>query len=64
MAVAISGLQTIEIALLCEVLATQHELRFAPKKINGFRIVRVEIATVACGSFAMTLLVHFLLHTS
>ena len=24
------------------------------KKINGFRIVRVEIATVACGSFAMT----------
>jgi len=39
-------------------------LRCAPKKINGFRIVRVEIATVACGSFAMTILVHFLLHTS
>ena len=34
----------------------------APKKINGFRIVRVEIATVAYGSFAMTLLVSFLLH--
>ena len=34
-----------------------------PKKINGFRIVRFEIATVAFGSFAMTLLVHFLLHT-
>jgi len=25
------------------------------KKINGLRIVRIEIATVACGSFAMTL---------
>jgi len=36
----------------------------APKKINGFRIAMFEIATVACGSFAMTLLVHFLLHTS
>jgi len=34
-----------------------------PKKINGFRIVRIEIATVAYGSFAMTLLVYFLLHT-
>ena len=29
--------------------------RYAPrKKINGFRIARFEIATVACGSFAMT----------
>ena len=36
----------------------------APKKIKDFRIVRIEIATVAYGSFAMTLLVHFLLHTS
>ncbi len=35
-----------------------------PKKINGFGIARFEIATVACGSFAMTLLVHFLMHTS
>jgi hypothetical protein len=35
----------------------------APKKINGFRIVRVEIVTVAYGSFKMTLLVYFLLHT-
>ena len=35
-----------------------------PKKIKGFRIARVEIATVAYGSFAMTLLVHFLMHTS
>ncbi|MFZ2149315.1 MAG: hypothetical protein WAV28_19055 [Sedimentisphaerales bacterium] len=34
-----------------------------PKKINGFRIVRIEIATVAFGSFAMALWVHFLLHT-
>ena len=37
--------------------------RYAPpKKINGFRIVRVEIAAVAYGSFAMTLrvtLAHF-----
>ncbi len=31
-------------------------LRLAPKKINDFLIVRVEIATVACGSFAMTLM--------
>ena len=28
--------------------------RSAPKKLNGFCIVRVEIATVAYGSFAMT----------
>ena len=35
-----------------------------PKKINGFCIVRIEIAAVAYGSFAMTLLVYFLLHTS
>ena len=39
-------------------------LRCAPKKIDGFHIVRIEIATVAYGSFAMTLLAHFLLHTS
>ena len=34
-----------------------------PKKINGFCIVRVEIATAAYGSFAMTSLGHFLSHT-
>ena len=39
-------------------------LRPPPKKIDGFHIVRIEIATVAYGSFAMTLLAHFLLHTS
>jgi len=31
---------------------------------NSILIIWFEIATVACGSFAMTLLAHFLLHTS
>jgi len=39
-------------------------LRLTPKKINVFHIVKIEIATVAYGSFAMTFSAHFLLHTS
>jgi len=39
--------------------------RYAPpKKINVFHIVKIEIATVACGSFAMTELGVFLLYAS
>ncbi len=40
--------------VLSLVLDCRVGLRPPPKKINVFRIVRVEIATVAYGSFAMT----------
>ena len=35
-----------------------------PKEIDRLHGVGVEIAAVACGSFAMTLSAHFLLHAS